>query len=235
MITNWNSVIEGASAGLAASIILGFLILIRGYIREAILRYRIKRDFKRVGCGSGIHGLTIGIKNHAGRTFKVRELVMVDTKISFTLNPTGDVSTDFKGGDVQLTRKQKKMLKKGIIDKIPIRSVLAHTPWRTTPSPEGFVIIEPFTSHQYIMPLEMIDALSGDIQSLEIIIEYTTWSNQTRIMRISSSEMVKQIQMTIDHLKPQLESGQLDKARKMFGVPPVRKLYKNEKMPNKAQ
>jgi hypothetical protein len=113
MAIDWNSIVEGVTAGVVASVLLGIFALSRDSFRNAALRLRLIRTFRRMSCGTYLDGITVGIDNHTGRAFTVREVIMVTDKGNYRFNPTGDVSSSFKNQDPKPTRKQIRMLKRG--------------------------------------------------------------------------------------------------------------------------
>ncbi len=217
--------------------------MVRNYTREGLLRYRIWRGFRRLSCGSGINGLTVGITNQAGREFTVRSAYLVTEGLNYRFNPTGEVTTTFDGQYPKITRKQKRLLKQGKIDKIQINSEIAHRSWQTPPTQEGFVAIIPFTNQQFLLPANLVTAIDTKIIGLELTIEFTTWTGIIRIMKIRSFKMLDHVQSTLDSLRTQIDSGSFDHARKRFGLPPVRRMEKTSNAesnnstnrPNKAE
>lgn len=235
MTLNWNSIIEGASAGIAASILLGLFVIFRGLWREGILRFRLIRNLRNLACGSGITGLTVGVSNEVGRPFTVRHVALVTEKMSFKFNPTGEVSTHFKRMHPKITREQKRMLKEGKITCIPIGTEVQHRSWKATPTEEGFTVVAPYTSHQFVLPAELVAGVEGSVTELQITLEYTNWAGTVRILRMSAKSNVDQIQKTIEHLTTQIESGSFDRARAMFRMPPVQRFPSRGPLSSESQ
>lgn len=223
MTINWNSIVEGASAGIAASILLGLFVILRGLGRERLLRFRLVRNLRRLACGSGITGVTVGVSNEVGRPFTVRHVALVTDKMSFKLNPTGEVSTHFNRMYPKITRKQKRLLKEGKITAIPMGTEVQHRSWQAAPTVEGFTVVAPYTSHQFVLPAELVAGIEGDVTELQITLEYTNWAGTVRIMKIPAKSNADQIQKTVERLKKEIESGSFDRARAMFRMPPVQR------------
>ena len=219
VVMNWNAVIEGTSGGVAASLILGTAVVFRGWARERLLRFRLRRDFKRHSYGSSVNGVTIGISNRVGRVFVVRSVALVAGKMNLGMNPTGDADTDF--GPVKLTREQKRLLKTGMIDRIPIDSRLQRK-WSTPVSPKGSITVEPYTRHQFVLPLEMMVLVKEPIQAVKATIEYTNWSGDVRLISVETTSTASSIQGSVDALKSQIENGGLNKFRQSLGLRPVK-------------
>jgi hypothetical protein len=109
---NWNSVLQGATAGVAASLILGLGALLRHRVKDLIFRWRLKRSFRFLSLGQGLDGLTVGIQNQLGQPFTVRHLVLVTDAADLRFEATSEVTSSFKGQLPKLPRKQLRALKK---------------------------------------------------------------------------------------------------------------------------
>jgi hypothetical protein len=123
---NWNSVVEGVTAGVSASVILGTFALSRNRFRDLVFRFRLRREFRFPSCGHNLDGITMGLRNHLGKCFTIRHVAIVTDVGNFRLNPTGEVSSSFKKSSLGLTRKLLKgrlgFGKGGWVDRSPLCS-----------------------------------------------------------------------------------------------------------------
>lgn len=226
---------EGGAAGIVAAVLLSIFALSRNLIYDGVFKWRLKKSLRWLSVGSGISGVTIGVPNKVGRSFVVRELTLLSENMSFRLNPTGNLETCCDQINPKLTRRQKKMLKAGEIDKVQIRSVMGHQYRADTPPTNGFVTIDPFTSHSFVLPASYATGVPESLKGLEVIIEYRGAGADAKIMSHIVTGSNDLISGTISSLAKQIESGTFDEARRKFGMPPVTPLMKaqpKEKNPN---
>ena len=120
MNVHWESVLEGATAGIAASVILGLGALSRNYVRDFWFRLRLKREFRLVSCNWNLEGVTASLHNHLGQAFTVRHFALITERGDFLFNPLEEIRSSFKGEHPKPTRKQLRALKKGEIKEIPL-------------------------------------------------------------------------------------------------------------------
>src|SRR6266567_4137814 len=111
MTIDWNSVVEGITAGVAASVLIAAFVIARDLVRNGYLRFRLRREFRFLSCGSSLDGITVGVRNQVGKSFTVRHIALLTDKVDYRLNPTGEVTTSFKNQHSKPTRKQLRMLK----------------------------------------------------------------------------------------------------------------------------
>jgi hypothetical protein len=60
---HWNSIVEGATAGVAAAALIAIFAISRDAFRNIMLRKRVKRASRSMGCGTSLDGITVGIHN----------------------------------------------------------------------------------------------------------------------------------------------------------------------------
>jgi hypothetical protein len=219
---NWDSVIQGIAIGVAASSILAAFSLSRDAIRNLVFKIRLRREFRWLSFGTGLDGVSIGVRNHLGKAFTVREFVMIADKRDYRLNPTDEVISSFKGQYPKLSRKQRRMLKKGKISSIPLSSEIQFRPWRSEKTREGFVVVQPFTSHKFLLPAELIPDFNGTISGFRVTVEYDSWPRgSVKIVQVQTRESIDQVRNVVQQYREQILSGSLNAARAAFGKPPV--------------
>jgi len=90
------------------------------------------------------------------------------------------------------------------------------------PTVEGFVTVEPFTSHQYVVLYQLIADHDIKPSGLRITIEYEAWPEKRRIMEIVTTEAAKELQKMVESSRKQILDGSLNVIRQKFGKPPIR-------------
>jgi hypothetical protein len=218
---HWDSVVEGVTAGIAASVLLGIFALSRDTIRNVVLRLRLMRAFRFLSCGSRLEGITLGIRNHIGRTFTIRQIVMITDKSDYRFNPTGEVATSFKKQHPRPSRKQLRLLKRGKIKSIPMGTEIQFRSWRSAPTLEGFVVAQPYTSHTFLLPAQLIADFDAVITGFCITLDYESWTHAIKIMQVRTSGSLDQVRKTVEQFKKQIKDGSLDSARAKFRQPPI--------------
>jgi hypothetical protein len=219
---NWDSVIQGIAIGVAASSILAAFSLSRDAIRNLVFKIRLRREFRWLSFGTDLDGVSIGVRNHLGKAFTVREFVMIADKRDYRLNPTDEVISSFKDQYPKLSRKQRRMLKKGKISSIPIgQEVQFRSFWRSGPTHEGFVVVQPFTSHQFLLPAQLLSNFDGTISGFRITVEYESWTHSVKIIQVQTSASLDQVRQTVEQYRSEILSGSLNKARAAFRKPPI--------------
>jgi hypothetical protein len=222
MTLNWNSIVQGVTVGIAASVVLAIFGLLRHTVKDWIFRCRLRREFRFRSCGHNLDGITVGIQNQLGKKFTIRHLVMTADIGDCALNPTGEVSSSFKEQGPKFTRKQIRALKKGEIKELPGRTEFQMRSWRAMPTVEGFVTVEPFTSHQFVVLYQLIADHDVKPSGLRITIEYEAWPDKRRIMEIVTMEAAKELQQMVESGRKQILDGSLNIIRQKFGKPPIR-------------
>jgi hypothetical protein len=219
---HWESVLEGATAGIAASVILGLGALSRNYVRDFWFRLRLKREFRLVSCNWNLEGVTASLHNHLGQAFTVRHFALITERGDFLFNPLEEVRSSFKGEHPKPTRKQLRALKKGEIKEIPLSVEFQYRRWRSNPSREGFATIEPFTSQEFLLPLQLLADKEGTPSGFRITVEYEAWPRKRRIWKIVTPGSLTQNQKTLINVRQQLASGYINSERAKLGKAPIR-------------
>lgn len=220
MNPNWSAVIEGVAAGVAASLILGIGALSRNRISDLFFRWRLKRAFRLMSCGHNLDGITIGVGNHLGRSFTVRDLVLITDKVALRLDPTDEVSSTFKGQYPKPSRSERRALKKGLIKEIPLGTEVQFRKWLSSPSREGFATVEPFTSHRFLLPYQLLGGKEVP-SGFRMTIEYEAWPQKRKILQITTPGSLDQVRKMFAHAREQLANGALNAARAPWGKPPI--------------
>lgn len=223
MTINWNSIIEGASAGVAASVLLGLFVISREFVRDFVLRLRISRSFRLLSCGNSIDGITVGVANRVGTPFTLRQLMLETTKMNYRFNPSGEVTSCFKGQYPKISRKQRRQLKEGKIEAIEMSCEMQYKTWHTKPTQEGFTLIAPHTRHQFVLPAEIVVDMPNTVKGFQLVVEYSTWRNVVKVMKVVTKDNNEQIGKAIASYQQEIECGSLDEVRSSFGKPPVQK------------
>lgn len=219
MSINWNSIIEGTSAGIAASAILASLVILRENFRNVFLKYKLSRIIKNAAVGDSIDGVTTSIQNKIGWPFVVRELSICTNNVNYRMNPTGEVRTVFRNQHPKLTKAQKKALEQG--QAIEVESEISWSAWRVNPTVEGFIRVEPYTSHEFILPNNLIIDYESNVQSIRLILEYISPTGYPKILKIEESKWAEDIHNMILRQREALTNGNLNELRRRFGKPPI--------------
>jgi hypothetical protein len=219
MTIHWNSIVQGAATGVVGSLVFAGLVLSRDKLRSVILKRRIQRQIRGVGCGTGINGLTAEVHNHTGKNFTVREVTLITDKTEFPFNATGKEQSSLKLKEPRLTREQKKRLARG--EMIEISSQLQFQVRRRPPE-GGFVTVTPFTSQEFLLPVNFLTFFSGVVKGLRITVEYESWTHETRILQgYTNGKDLPHLRMTIEHYRNEHLSGSMNAARRKFGMPEI--------------
>ena len=200
-----HTIIEGISGTIAASLILGVLALLRNRMRNQIWRFRIRHSIKSFSTGANLQGVTIGVSNRTGTSFIVRDLAIVTSQLVVRLTPTGNVMTCIDDPSEQPNRKQRNALKKGLIKSIEFPPTLELRSWDQPRNLEGVVEISPFTSHQFILPNQLVQSVQGEIKSIKLTLEYRSPTNEVNMLLISSKALNHQLSHSIKSVKNRLE------------------------------
>lgn len=199
-----HTIIEGITGTIAASLILGALASSRNRIRNQILSFRIHRSIKRFSTGANLDGVTIGVSNRTGTAFIVRDLAIVTSQTKLRLSPTGNVTTCIDDPSEQPSRKQVRALKKGQIKSIEFPPSLEMRCWNKPLSTEEFVMVSPFTSHEFVLANQLIQSIQGELKSIKLTLEYRSWSNEVKMLLISSNALNQQLSHAIEGTKIRL-------------------------------
>ena len=221
---NWNSVLQGATAGVAASVILGIGALLRHRVKDSVFRWRLRRSLRLLSLGHTLDGITTGIQNQLGQPFTVRHLVLVTETADLRFDATDEVTSSFKGQLPKLPRRQLRALKKGLIKEIPIGTEVQFRSlksWQSTPTKEGFVRVEPFTSHRFLLPYQLLAGPARTPSGFKITIEYEAWPQKRKILQLATAGSLEQVKKMVEHARSEMLNGTLNTARTQFGKPPI--------------
>jgi hypothetical protein len=159
------------------------------------------------------------VQNRLQKTFKVRDVTLVTSKAHYAFNATSEVSS-CPPPDRKFARDIKRRLKRG--EPVSTSTHIANRSWLKKPEHAGVVKVTPFTSQGFLLPLELMEKLEGEILHLSITVEYETWNKRTRLLTVCTEGWaVEHMRQTIEHLRSELASGRLNQARVMFGLSPI--------------
>jgi hypothetical protein len=170
---NWNSILEGITTGVVAAVLLAIFALLRHRVRDMFFRWKLWRDLHDFGFGSWPEGLTIGIRNHVGKTFTVRKLAVPTDQARYLANPTTDV--------ISSSKEEIRSAKIG--DKAwGVTTLQALNESRMF---EGFAAIEPFTQRTFLFSNVLFGAGhdDGTPTALRITIEYEAWPERRKVVQ----------------------------------------------------
>lgn len=222
-VIDWNAVVQGLTTGIAASFVLAVAGLSWNRVRDFYFRRRLRREFRWLSCSGYTHdGITTGIRNHVGRQFIVRRLVMTTAIGDFLFNPTEQVSLSYKEQYPKVTRRQKRLLKSGKLKEIPMGTEFQFRSFQSSPAREGFAVVEPFTSREFVLPHQLIAARSeAHPTGMQITLEYEAWPGKRRIWRMTATKSLEQARKTLARVQQELLNGNLNTLRAHFGKPPI--------------
>jgi hypothetical protein len=228
MKIHWDAVVEGATAGIVASILLALWAVLRDVIRNYCLKRALRRELRIISCGHTTAGITTQVQNFVGKEFTVREIALVTDRLECPFTATGNVTSCLKDVKLKLTKDQREKLNKG--ESIPVSLPrISKGTWRVGSPPTGFRSIAPFTSHEFLLPAELVVfALSAKPVCLRFTVEYQSWTHKsTLIQQCTVGVAVKRLQQTFDFYCNELLSGNLNKARLRLGLPEIKILPVN--------
>jgi hypothetical protein len=223
MKIHWDAVVEGATAGIIASILLALWAVLRDIIINYWLKRALRRELRIISCGHAIAGLTTEVRNLIGKEFTVREIVLVTDKLECPFTATGSVTSCLKEAKTKYTKDQMERLKKG--EAIPVSLPrISKATWRVASPPTGFMTIAPFTKHEFLLPAEMfVFAFSAKPVCLRFTVEYESWTHKSTIVQqCTIGVAVKRLQQIFDFYCKELSSGNLNNARETWGLPKVK-------------
>lgn len=181
MALNIDSIIEGATAGVVASVLLGAFAIIRNAIRNGWLRVKAHRTLRFIGYGNSINGVTVSLRNWAGFPIIIREVVMTTNTMEYVFIPTGEASSTFPSEYPRLTRAQKKTLKAG--GHIGMPQQRKFIMWKTSPPVSGFVTLAPFTNQRFLLPSSLLKDFNSKVSGVRIVAEYLSTAKRNRILQ----------------------------------------------------
>ena len=214
-----DSVAQGTTTGVVGALVFWGFALLRDSSRNLLLRRAIRGELRFLSCGGGIQGLTTTVQNHLQKSFTVRAVVLVTDEAEYVFNATGKVESSIPSKP-KFTKDEKARLKRG--EAIPGKTQVQHRSWIVNPAHTGFVEVTPFTSQQFIIPAEIFATFNGKPNGLRTMVEYESWTGKVRILEQDSEGWaVENLKQTVAHFREEVLSGNLNKARMMFGFPPI--------------
>lgn len=220
MALDWNAVLQGATTGVVASTLLAIFALLRYRVRDWVFWWQLRRELRLSlsSCGHAADGITVGVRNHLGKSFNVRHLAMVTDKGDFKFNPTLEVSTSFKK-QYPLTRLQKRAVKRG--ESISMGTETQYKSLRPDPIMEGFVAVEPFTIRKFVLPYELLAGKEGIPLGMRITVEYEAWPGRRKIFQRILSHSPDQIRQVVAFVRREIASGTINILRQQLGRRPI--------------
>jgi hypothetical protein len=223
MKIHWDAVVEGATAGIIAAILLAPWAVLRDVIRNYCLKRALRRELRIISCGHAIGGITTEVRNIVGKEFTVREVFLVTDRLECPFTATGNVTSCLKEAKPKLTKDQREKLDRG--EAIPVSLPrISKTTWRVGSPPTGFMTIAPFTKHEFLLPAELfVFAFNAKPVCLRFTIEYQSWTHKsTIIQQCTVGVAVKRLQQTFEFYFNELLSGNVNKARARLGLPEIK-------------
>jgi hypothetical protein len=220
MDIHWNAVIQGTMTGLVGAAVLAVLVGGRNRLRNELLRWRIQRKLNRINVGSGLAGITTSVANETGRDMVVRQIAFLMGETYVVLLPSGELTSSYKGQGRKPTRAEMRRLKRG--EMIQMESEVQFGSWKVPPDKAGFVALSPYTKTSFVLPAQFIADSVDTIQSIRIVLEYTTRTGDKKILQHEvRPRNAQHVQNTLNHFHEELRNGNLNKARRMFQMPEV--------------
>ena len=220
MTIEYDKIFQGVVQGVAAAVVFWSFGVLRDRLRNIMLRYSIKRQLKKVGCGGGIYGITTEVRNHLQKSFTVREVKLLTSRGEYLFNATGVVSTSAPPKKFKPSKEEKAKLERGEMIEGPVR--IEHRSWQAHPTHSGFVEVLPFTSQGFVLPAELFHMLQGETLGLSTTVEYETWTKKTRLLEQQSQGWaLDTVKMNVTKLQKEILSGTFNQARAMFRMAPV--------------
>lgn len=213
---NWNSVVEGVTAGVAGAAVLGIIAGSRKWVQSTLYREKLKRLLRKCGVGSGIDGMTVSFSNRTGRGVRIRGVQMVTDRGSrYTMKFTGKIETC-----TELSRKDIKKIKAGRISELS--ETVFGTRENVQPDDDGCVTLPPHSKATYQVEARLLFGFGHSPISANATFEFEDYSGNVQLFMVTSdSRSNEMIVGTYASLRAQLESGNLNNARKMLGLPPL--------------
>lgn len=219
MNISWDAVAQGTTTGIVGAAVFWALGWLRDCVRNFWLRKQIRRELRNVSCGHGLQGVTTSISNRLQRTLRVRDVTLVTSRASFGFNATGEVRSCHPP-ERKLAKDVIRRLRSG--EAVSHETYISSRTWLKKPEHAGFVEVTPFTSQGFVLPLELIESIEGKLLHLSITVEYETWTKRTRLVTVCTEGWaVDHMRRIIEHVRSELANGNLNQARKMFGLNPV--------------
>lgn len=220
MHVHWDAVIQGTVTGLVGAAVIAVLVSSRNRIQNLLQRVRIQRALDSTGFGYGISGITTGIHNETGREMVVRQVAFRIGGNFIVLLPSGELTSAYKGQRRKPTRAEIRRLRKG--EMIQGQAEMHFATWRVSPGLGGFVALPPYTKTSFTLPAQFIADSDQPIESIRVVLEYVTRSGDKKMLQHDiKPKHPEHLQKTLDHFRAELRNGNLNKARRNFGMAEV--------------
>ena len=170
--------------------------------------------------GSGLTGVTTSVHNEAGRDMVVRQVAFFMGGAYIVLLPAGELTSAYEGQSRKLTRAEMRRVKKG--EMVQMEAQMQFASWKVRPSEAGFVPLPPYTKATFLLPARFLASSTDSIQIIRVVLEYVTRTGDKRILQHDVKPRHPDIiQKILDHFREELRSGNLNEARRMFGMPEI--------------
>jgi hypothetical protein len=199
---------------------LAILVASRNRIREQIQKCQIKRELDGMNIGSGLTGVTTSVHNETGRDMVVRQVAFLMDGAYMILLPAGELTSAYRGQSRKLTRAEIKRVKKG--EMVQMEAQMQFASWKVPPTPAGFVPLPPYTKTSFLLPAQFLADSDASIEKIRVVLEYVTRTGDKNILQHGIRPQHRDIvSKTLNHFREELSNGNLNKARRMFGMPEV--------------
>jgi hypothetical protein len=228
MDVHWDAVIQGTVTGLVGAAVIAGLVSSRNRIRNLLQRVRIQRALDSTGFGYGISGITTGIHNETGREMVVRQVAFRIGGNFIVLLPSGELTSAYKGQRRKPTRAEMRRLRRG--EMIQGQAEMHFATWRVPPGLGGFVALPPYTKTSFTLPAQFIADSDQSVESIRVVLEYVTRGGDKKLLQHDiKPKHPAHLQKTLDHFRAELKNGNLNEARRNFGMAEVVVRQKAEK------
>jgi hypothetical protein len=220
MQVNWEALLQGTVTGLVGAAVLAALAASRNFVRNILLKRRIRRDLDSSGVGSGITGITTTVRNETEREMVVRQVAFLMDENFIVLLPSRELTSSYEGQSPKLTRAEIRRIKQG--EMIQGTPQMQFASWQAPISPGGFVSLAPYTKTSFVLPADFVANSTASIQLFRFVIEYVTRTGDKKILQHDvKPKHPKHVQKTLEHLREEIRSGTFNDARRRFGMPEI--------------
>jgi hypothetical protein len=209
MIISGEALAEGTIAGVAAAVVLSLWSEGSNFLKNALLSRRVRRSVSNFGVGDGIRGISVTVHNATATQISIREGVLLSDTSNFVLNPENGVKSIWDDNEVSFDGK--------------MESVIS-SPTSSSMAINAFPDIPPFSSRTFLLDAKLA-TIPFTPKGIRFIIEHRAEPNGSRIIKVASTEGVnKLLTFAVAHFKAEFETGNLNKVRVQFGLPPIQKI-----------
>ena len=90
------------------------------------------------------------------------------------------------------------------------------------PSEFPFPRVPPLTNYSYLLPAGFISRFKGPFLGISIKVDYDSFTGRRKIIEVKSNEKANEMsRKAIAHYEWELQSGNLNKAREKWNLPPI--------------